>query len=125
MSLLGGQTVVELTFLSGASVSSSGSLIDGSYQLTIDASRIARKGLALDGNGDGNGGGDHVFVDDFYRKYGDMNGNSVVDLHDFAAFRSAFGSTEGLAGYEDALDSDDDNAIGLLDFAAFRRNFGT
>ena len=64
-------------------------------------------------------------VDNFYRKFGDVNGNRSVDLLDFAEFRRAFGLSEGQPNYLDELDADRDGSIGLLDFGAFRRNFGT
>ena len=69
--------------------------------------------------------GDQSSPDKFFRKYGDHNGNGLVDLLDFAAFRQAFGKSDGDAGYADELDADLDDTIGLLDFAAFRQAFGT
>ena len=99
------------------------SLGDGNYRLDIVATRITARfgGWAMSS--------DYAFgdqeVDHFYRKYGDVSGNRIVDLLDFAGFRRAFGLTEGQSGFLNELDSDDDGAIGLLDFAAFRRNFGT
>jgi hypothetical protein len=34
-------------------------------------------------------------VDEFFRKYGDQNGNGTVDLEDFADFRRTFGLSSG------------------------------
>ena len=64
-------------------------------------------------------------ADAFFRKYGDQNGNDIVDLLDFADFRRSFGKSDGDAGYLEGFDSDGDAVIGLLDFAEFRRGFGT
>ncbi len=99
------------------------SLSDGNYRLDIDRLQIvAVFGGASMGN-------DYSFgdeaTDNFYRKYGDVSGNRVVDLLDFAELRRAFGRSEGQSGYLSELDSDEDGSIGLLDFAAFRRNFGS
>ena len=125
----GGKTVIDLTFAPGSLVNASGSLLDGRYQLIVDAARVASTaGVALDGDGDGSAGGDHVFGesdgDRFFRNYGDADGSGVVDLLDFAAFRRTFGKTPGEDGYLAELDADGDGPIDLTDFAAFRRNFG-
>ena len=129
VSEVGNKTVVDFSFTPGQTVTSSGSLADGNYQFVVDASRVSYLGVALDGDNDGNAGGDHVFgadaLDTFYRKYGDANGNGVVDLADFAEFRRSFGKSSGDDGYSGSLDSDGDELIGLVDFAAFRRSFGT
>ena len=73
--------------------------------------------------------GDFTFGDEaadaFFRKYGDEDGNNVVDLPDFAAFRRTFDKSHGEPGYLGTLDSNGDAIVGLPDFAEFRRNFGT
>ena len=125
VSVVGNQTIVRFSFDPGTSVSSGGSLLDGAYELTIDATRISRKGLDLDGDDEGNAGGNHVFIDNFYRKYGDQNGSGIVDLLDFAAFRQAFGASETDVNYLSELDGNGNGTIDLLDFAEFRQNFGT
>ncbi len=99
------------------------SLSDGNYRLDIDSAKITARfgGWAMSND---YSFGDQA-VDNFYRKYGDVNGNRSVDLLDFAEFRRAFGLSDGQPNYLDALDSDEDGTIGLLDFAKFRSNFGT
>ncbi len=128
VSVENGKTVVTFQFMAGDSVNSAGLLLNGDYQLTIDASKISSLGTPLDGNGDGTPGDNYVFgataADDFYRKFGDYNGNGIVDLLDFAEFRRSFGTSEGAASWNRAFDFDGDGDIGLLDFAEFRRNFG-
>lgn len=126
-----GKTVVEFTFdfVAGGPVNANGKLLDGDYQLTVAANGISSLGLALDGNGDGTAGDDYVFgdsaLDKFFRKFGDGNGNNLVELLDFAAFRGAFGSSEGDANWNHAFDDDGDNKVLLPDFAKFRGNFGS
>jgi hypothetical protein len=99
------------------------SLSDGNYRLDIESAKITAR------FGDWAMSNDYSFgdeaADNFYRKYGDVSGNRSVDLLDFAAFRRAFGLSEGQSNYLDELDADGDSTIGLLDFGAFRRNFGT
>jgi hypothetical protein len=124
----GGKTVVDFTFVpSGSHVTSFGSLEDGDYRLSIDASLVTYLDVELDGNKDGTSGDNYVMsaVDGLFRKYGDADGSGTVGLADFAAFRSTFGKSDGELGYLDGLDSDGDNEIGLSDFAAFRSNFGS
>lgn len=124
-----GKTEVTFHFVVGATVEPRGglfpTLVNGDYELNAVSSRISVGGLQLDGDSDGTAGGDHLFVDDFYRKFGDVNGNGVVDLLDFASLRGTFGKTSGDANYLGSFDGDGDNQIGLLDFAQFRQNFGT
>ncbi len=123
------RTVVDFTFVEGPSVTKNGNLIDGEYRLTVAASQITHYGIELDGNNDGIAGDDYVFgsggVDEFFRKYGDQNGNGTVDLEDFANFRRAFGRSNGQSDYLGSLDADEDATITVDDFSAFRRNFGT
>lgn len=123
------QTVATITFLEGASVNSAGLLEDGTYQLTIDSTRVSGLGTPLDGDADGSSGGDYVFgaepADDFFRKYGDINGDNSVGLLDFGAFRGQFGMVSTDPGFDFGFDSNGDGDIGLEDFGAFRGNFGT
>lgn len=122
-SVVGGKTVATIRFLDGASVESrptGNSLADGNYQLTIDATQVSVNGMLLDGDGDGTAGGNHVYgdadVDNFYRLYGDVDGDwevSLIDLYD--AMVPSYGSLDGDATYKWFLDADGDNEITLLD----------
>ena len=85
-----------------------------------------QRGATGNSDGDGDGiGGDHVlFLDNFFRNFGDQNGNGVVDLLDFVAFRQTFGKSVASANFLQEFDLDGDDWIDLIDFAEFRRNFG-
>lgn len=100
-----------------------GSLANGNYRIDIDGSQVSLRGGGLSMDGTFTFGDEPT--DNFFRKYGDDNGNNLVDLLDFASFRQTFGKSSADAGYNPGLDSDEDATIGLLDFAAFRQNFGT
>ncbi len=63
-------------------------------------------------------------VDTFFQKFGDHNGNGVVDLLDFAALRSTFGKSADDVGFLEHLDANGNSTIDLIDFAAFRGTFG-
>ena len=125
---VGGKTVATLTF-SGA-LTLNGSLMDGNYDLTIDATKARGAGdLALDGDGDGLAGGDYMFgaeeADAFFRLFGDLDGSRFVGNNDYAAFRSAFRKTPGEDGYDPQFDSDNSAFIGNNDYALFRLHFRT
>jgi hypothetical protein len=98
------------------------SLIDGFYDFTISAGVVSGAGGALDGNNDTIPGGNYVVTgttaNDFFRLYGDEDGSGLVDLLDFAAFRSVFN-----LGPHPTFDFNNDNQVDLLDFARFRANF--
>lgn len=121
-----GRTVATIVF--SGPFTRGGSLVDGNYQLTINASLIDRNGLALDGDLDGIVGGDRFFgtdeADNFYAFYGDTNGDRTISLPEFNAFRSAFGKAIGDGGYNDLFDFDGNEAIDLTDFNQFRQRFG-
>ena len=119
-----GKTIANLTF-AGPFVEN-GSLVDGKYRLRVVG--LDARGVALDGDGDGQAGGAFLFGesanDEFFRLYGDGNGDGTVGVSDFGLFRSAFGRAEGQSGYVDAFDFDNDNVVGVADFGAFRTRFG-
>jgi hypothetical protein len=97
-----GRTVATLTFAGMGIVG--GSLADGGYTLTIRADRIhdQQLGAPLDGNGDGLVGG--ARVDQFFRLFGDVNGDGQLTDTDRAAIRAALGSRKGMANYRWYLD---------------------
>lgn len=128
-SLVDGRTVSVLTFAPSSSlvgpnpVGGKYSLVDAVYRLEIDRSKIASAGGGVNLASDVLFGNDAT--DQFFRKFGDYDGDNRVGLSDFAAFRQTFGLKAGDAGYEPSLDATGDEMIGLADFAAFRSVFGT
>ncbi|MGN6546234.1 MAG: SdrD B-like domain-containing protein [Aureliella sp.] len=105
-------------------------LVDGNYQLTMIANKIRASGssTAFDGDGDGAGGGDYVrgagAVDDFFAYYGDANGDRVLDLIDYTAFRNAYGKSIGTDEYRRELDYNDDGQSDLVEYTQFRNRYG-
>lgn len=123
-----GQTIATVTF--GGALFVDGSLVDGNYLLRILGDRvIGLNNQALDGDGNGIRGGDLEFgaddADNFFRYYGDSDGDRTIGFVDFVAFRNTFGSSSGDANYDRAFDLDDDETIGFSDFVAFRNRFGS
>ncbi|OYP38229.1 lamin tail domain-containing protein [Rhodopirellula sp. MGV] len=113
-------TEIRLDF-SGELTEDSGSLIDGEYQLTILATQVTSGGIALDGDHDGNAGGDYLFgatqADRFYRLFGDSDGDHDVDATDFRQFGTALSPSN----YLPEFDFDQDGDIDQLDLGQFRR----
>lgn len=99
-----------------APASGGNSLIDGNYQLTLNANKILGTGGFLDGNGDFVAGDNQQF--NTFRLFGDGNGDRTVNSTDFAMFRSVF----GVAG--PVFDSDGNGVVNSNDFAEFRKRFG-
>ncbi len=121
-SVVDGRTVAVLTF-TGPGVFG-GSLADGNYTLTIRGDRVRDAiGRELDGDRDGNGGGDRA--DAFHRLFGDSDGDRDVDVHDLGRFLSTLGRRAGDPGFRSYFDVNGDDRVGLIDFAAFARRLGT
>jgi hypothetical protein len=121
ISLVDGKTVAVLTFVGPEFIG--GSLADGQYTLTVLADRVHdRWGRELDGDGDGSAGGD--LVDSFFRLFGDSNGDGGVDRQDRDAFRSAFKTNAGDAGYLWYFDFNGDGNVDGRDNGQFNRRFG-
>jgi predicted outer membrane repeat protein len=98
-----------------------GSLADGRYNLTVFASRITSLDQALDGDGDGIAGDNFVLVGNpsngLFRLFGDRDGDGVVGISDFTAFRNAFLAPSPV------FDFDGDGAVAAFDFLQFRLRF--
>jgi hypothetical protein len=112
---------VTITFLAGGAVGidPAGSLIDGSYRLTVFASKVQGSSgfMAAD------------FVtptafgdpDRIHRLFGDGDGDGDSDALDFGLFRGAFGTPSGAFPFDYTGDGD----VDALDFGEFRERFGT
>ncbi|WP_145302956.1 DNRLRE domain-containing protein [Crateriforma conspicua] len=92
------------------------SLTDGNYRLTINRELITgvTGGMSMADDR----------VDDFFRQYGDVDGQPGVGIGDFAQFRALFGTLPSAENYDPNLDFDG-GGIGISDFAQFRSRFGT
>jgi N-acetylneuraminic acid mutarotase len=120
-SVVSGKTVAVLTFAGPDVVA--GSLADGRYTLTLRADRVRdRLGRELDGDCDGTPGGNRV--DNFFRLFGDSDGDGDVDWLDRDRFRSAFKSMSGDVNYLWYFDFDGDGDVDGRDNGQFNRRFG-
>ncbi|MEX0676088.1 MAG: ELWxxDGT repeat protein [Pirellulales bacterium] len=98
-----------------------GSLADGNYALTIRADKIRDgAGQALDGDGNSVAGGNRV--DEFFRFYGDADGDRDVDNLDYALFRSSYNKRSGDPTFLWFFDFDGNSRINFIDgFEFFKR----
>ncbi len=99
------------------------SLADGNYVLTIDPTKVTRGGVNLSASntlGDGDNQYGDVVTDDFFRMFGDGNGDGVVSTGDTAAFRAS------LSAYDAAFDADGDGFVlnSGVDRTDFLSNYG-
>jgi hypothetical protein len=56
---------------------------------------------------------------------GDLDGDGMINVTDFVAFSTAFGSMPGQPNWNPLGDLNADNAINLTDFAVFAEMFGS
>jgi hypothetical protein len=117
VSTVNGQTVVTLANFTG-SAAEFGSLADGRYTLTALSGQITTGGLALDGDGDGQAGGNYTFgeAQGLYRFFGDINGDRHVDVADFGMFTNTMFQS---ANYNAGFDFNGDGVIDIADFGQF------
>jgi len=116
-----GRTVAVLTFAGGDIVG--GSLADGNYTLAVRGDLIHDAfGRDLDGDGDGQPGGDRV--DAFFRYFGDSDGDRDVDDFDLALFDYALNSQLGDTNYLWYFDFGGDNDVDESDLFAFEQRYG-
>ena len=103
-------------------------MVDGTYQLTVYGSKVhdAVSGANLDGDNNGQPGGNYVFgslaADHFFRKFGDYNGDGLANSADLAQFDAAFLNP---AGYQWYFDFNNDGHIDALDFYQFKLRYLT
>jgi subtilisin-like proprotein convertase family protein len=121
-----GSTVVTLQFF--GSFTGAAGLVDGNYQLTMIGDLItSQSGTAMDGDGDGAAGGNYVFgdtaADNFFRFFGDDDGDRDVDVFDLLGLRQTFGDSNGDSSFDAQFDSNGDGIVNVFDLLAFRQNF--
>ena len=112
-----GVAVVEF---SGTGTHGRGALDDGYYELTIRSHLVTRDGLPM---------ANDVVVgsvqsDGFFALYGDTNGDGIVGVAEFGQFRSTFGKSSDMVGFNPLLDYEQDGTVGVSDFGQFRSRFG-
>jgi probable HAF family extracellular repeat protein len=118
--VVNGVTIVTLSNFTGNETQFS-SLRDGRYTLTALSSQISGPGGALDGDGDGQAGGNYTFGDaqGLYRYFGDVNADRHVDIADFGLMSITYGLHAGQTGFVWYLDFNGDGTIDILDFGQF------
>ncbi|MDV6028999.1 MAG: hypothetical protein F9B45_02595 [Phycisphaera sp. RhM] len=121
------RTVSRLQFRSGDHVDSNGNLMDGRYELTVLQSHVSAEGFALDGNRDGTVGDDYTFgaeeADQFFRFFGDSDGDGDVDGQDYGRFGLTFLKSAGQEGFNPAFDFDGDGDVDGQDYGQFGLRF--
>ncbi|MFL5329709.1 MAG: reprolysin-like metallopeptidase [Gemmataceae bacterium] len=100
---------VTITF-TGTFADSTGSLVDGIYNFSIDASKVS--GVSGQLNGSGNGAGTNYTVtgttaNKWFRYFGDQNGDGIVSHTDYLVFRNALaGGLNSVFDYQNSGDVD-------------------
>jgi hypothetical protein len=126
-SLFNNNTRATLTF-SGAGIVG-GSLADGNYRLTVQSAGITKSGVPLDGDGNGIAGDSYVLgesaTDNFFRYFGDYDGNRIVNGIDLGRFRRANGTLAGEPEFNSMFDFNGDGIINGIDLGRFRIRNGT
>ncbi|QEG40826.1 choice-of-anchor Q domain-containing protein [Roseimaritima ulvae] len=118
--IVDGKTVTTLTF-SGPEIIG-GSLPDGNYTLNvIDTQVTDTSGNILDGDGDGRAG--VSATDDFFRLFGDADGDRDVDRRDYWFLLQTYARGIGDTGFNSALDFDGDGEVDIHDFQSFQSNY--
>ena len=119
-----GHTSITIQFAGASTVPSMGtngnSLTDGNYRLTIhsDSIQISNGQSML---------ADHRFgespVDQFFRLFGDSDGDRDVDGVDYGRFGATFLLNDQSSAFDARMDSDDDGDVDGQDYGRFGQNF--
>jgi ELWxxDGT repeat protein len=123
-----GQTVATITFsgdLTRGIDVGVGALLNGYYQLTIDATNVKRSNVNLDGDLNGLPGGNYRFgtvqTDRFFALFGDADGDGNGTIGDNNEFRRTNGRSQGDPLYNDAFNFDGVGRIAIEDRNELRR----
>lgn len=125
----GVNTIFNLSFSGPLTRGGQNALIDGNYQLIIDASKVTIVGtdVQLDGDHDGVAGGNFAFgeseVDRFFAFYGDTDGDRDVDGRDVSRFGMTFRKTSADDAFNPSLDFLGDGDVDGSDVYAFGQRF--
>ena len=99
------------------------SLADGYYELRLPSGMIVDQyGLPLDGDGDGQSGGDYVF--DFFVLQGDVTGDAIVNNADMAAVNAVLGSRPGSSNWNPNADLNRDGRVTVSDRITVYKSLG-
>ncbi|HBE70407.1 MAG TPA: hypothetical protein DDW52_19835 [Planctomycetaceae bacterium] len=113
LSEVNGKTIAVLTFGNSSTGIIGGSLADGNYRLTIDATKIR---VGVDSMAS-----DHI--DEFFRFFGDVDGDRDVDAFDFRAFRKTYRKSYLDADFNSLFDFEGDGDVDAFDFREFRSRY--
>ena len=95
--------------------------------MTVFGDQVTGSGGAFDGDNDGVAGGDFVFgdnaTDNFFRFFGDSNGDRIVSAVDLFGFRRTWLQDSSDAGYDSQFDYDANGVVSAADLLQFRRNY--
>jgi autotransporter-associated beta strand protein len=119
--LVGENTQITLSFTGGDAYtyerptgSGKFALVDANYRVTIDKDELTS--LAGDMSADK--------VDDFYRWFGDTDGDRDADGSDMFVMRRVLASDPVYAKYAESLDVDGSGTVNGTDYSAFRTHYG-
>ena len=117
--VVAGKTVATITFTpSSPYVDASGSLVNGNFQVTIDPAKVLVFATPLVSIPSDPTGGDLVYgdlaSDEFYRLFGDADGDADVDFTDLTDY-----FVPALTAYVEELDADNDSDVDFADLDAF------
>lgn len=116
-----GETTVRLSFAPGPSVVTrpigGNSLIDGTYELTIDPFQVSNQGGGANMIQPYSFGSDEA--DTFFRLYGDSDGDRDVDGQDYGRIALSFLKPSGDPEFASHLDSDGDGDVDGQDYGRF------
>lgn len=120
------RTEVRLTFDGDQVDPQTGSLIDGDYVLTVLANQVIdADGVALDGDDDGQAGGNVVIgdaqADRFFRLFGDLDGDRSVGVQDLSRFVQRLSGSRSPGSDDAVLDHDGDGDVDSRDLGQARR----
>ena len=108
-----GKTVAVLTFTNSTTGILGGSLNDGNYTLKVDATKIQTGSTAMAAN----------HTDDFFRLFGDSDGNRQVNPVDLDAFLATFLMPTSDPSFDSSMDHDSNNQVNPTDLSRFLENF--
>ncbi len=118
-----GSGVSVLTWSLESFAGGTASLPDGYYEFRLPSGEITDGyGFPLDGDGDGQPGGDYVA--DFFVLQGDVNGDGVVDNADMLAVDAVLGSRPGSSNWNPNADLNRNGSVTTSDRLIVYENMG-